>query len=81
MTRSDLRPSRAETARSAAIDDLFDALAQLSAAYQDLPEAERIRRCSADAERITAEVALQLSTARGRLAAPFDRRRVARYPR
>jgi hypothetical protein len=66
---TDLAVARAADARSAAVADLLDALEDLTAAYRALPEAERVHRCSADADRITAEVARHLFAARGRLTA------------
>ncbi|MCW0214510.1 MAG: hypothetical protein OJJ54_14215 [Pseudonocardia sp.] len=62
------------TARSAAIADLLDALEGVVGSYRDLPERERARRCSAEAERITGELALLLSTTRSRLSSTFERR-------
>jgi hypothetical protein len=62
------------SARSAAIADLLDALEVLVDTYRELPECERERRCSADAERITGELALLLSTTRSRLSSTFERR-------
>ena len=58
-------------ARSAAIADLLDALEGLMIHYGGLPEDEREARRSADADRITGEIARHLHTARRRLS-PAD---------
>ncbi len=59
---------RVTDARSTAIADLFGALEGLLINYQAVPEAERNRRWSADADRITGEVARYLNAARVRIA-------------
>jgi hypothetical protein len=56
-------------ARAAAIGDLFAALEDLMIRYGTLPEDERPARWSADAERITGEIARHLHGARHRIAA------------
>jgi hypothetical protein len=53
--------------RSAAISDLFAALDALMIHYGTLPEAERQSYWSADADRITGEIARQLHAARHRI--------------
>jgi hypothetical protein len=54
-------------ARSAAIADLFDALEGLMIHYAALPAGERSVRWSADADRITGEIARHLHGARHRI--------------
>jgi hypothetical protein len=54
-------------ARSAAIADLFAALEDLMIHYRTLPEAERPSHWSADADRITGEIARHLHAARHRI--------------
>ncbi|GAA4706475.1 hypothetical protein GCM10023215_53620 [Pseudonocardia yuanmonensis] len=71
----DLTVAQAES-RSAAIADLLGALEELTAAYRGLPDSERAGRCCTDADRITAEVARHLFTARTRLASDYGRRGV-----
>ena len=71
----DLTVAQAES-RSAAIADLLGALEELTATYRGLPEEEWAGRCCADADRITAEVARHLFTARSRLASDYGRRGV-----
>ncbi|GAA1289573.1 hypothetical protein GCM10009609_66130 [Pseudonocardia aurantiaca] len=56
-------------ARSAAIADLLDALEGLTIHYGALPAAECAARRSADADRITGEIARHLHTARRRISA------------
>ena len=70
----DVPVAQAENTRSAAIGELLDALQELSATYLDLPESERIARCTAEADRITAEVARHLFGARTRLSSSYSRR-------
>jgi hypothetical protein len=70
---TDVTAAQAES-RSAAITDLLGALEELTSAYRGLPDEERAGRCSADADRITAEVARHLFTARSRLASAYGRR-------
>jgi hypothetical protein len=55
--------------RYAAIAALFIALDDLMGEYRSSPEAERVRRWSQDADRITGEVARQLAIARARISA------------
>jgi hypothetical protein len=57
------------TARSAAVADLFSALEGLIISYQALPDTERSKQWSADADRITGEIARHLHGARHRIAA------------
>ncbi|WP_181782575.1 hypothetical protein [Pseudonocardia pini] len=71
---TDLSVTQAANARSAAIAELLDALDELSASYRGLPESERVDRCTEDADRITAEVARHLFTARTRLSSAYGRR-------
>jgi hypothetical protein len=54
-------------ARTAAISDLFAALEDLMIHYGTLPEAERRSNWSADADRITGEIARHLHAARHRI--------------
>ena len=54
-------------ARTAAVADLFAALEGLLISYSALPDEDRERRWSGDADRITGEVARHLGTARTRL--------------
>lgn len=49
--------------------ELFDALEAIVMIYRSIPEQDQTRRWSADAERITGDVARHLSTARERLSA------------
>lgn len=70
----DLTSAQAADARAVAVGDLLDALDSLAAVYRGLPEHERASRCSADADRITAEVARHLFTARSRLSTRLGRR-------
>jgi hypothetical protein len=55
--------------RSAAVADLFGALEDLMIHYGTLPEDERAARWSADADRITGEIARHLHSARRRISA------------
>ena len=68
-----LAGAQAETARSSAVAELLAALEELTADYRGLPESERILRCEAEADRITAEVARHLHTARSRLSSAYGR--------
>lgn len=61
-------------ARAAAIAELFESLDALMVAYQALPVEDRSRHWSADADRITADVARHLSAARARPALTFPSR-------
>lgn len=61
--------TRSSAARSAAIEDLFQALDRLMTTYQALPQIERTERWSADADRITGEIARHLHGARRRVSA------------
>jgi len=54
-------------ARHDAVAELFEALEALMIGYRLSPEAERVQRWSADAERITGEVARHLCAARTRI--------------
>ncbi|WP_345418510.1 hypothetical protein [Pseudonocardia xishanensis] len=72
---TDVTVAPVENARSAAIADLLDALADLATSYRDLPESDRVDRCTEDADRITAEVARHLFTARTRLSSAYGRQR------
>jgi hypothetical protein len=58
-----------QTSRYVAVADLFTALDELMSNYRSSPEGERVKRWSADAERITGEVARHLAVARARIAA------------
>jgi hypothetical protein len=58
-------------ARAAAIQELFDGLEGLLAAYHAIPEAERGQRWSADAEKITGHLSQLLSCTRSRLPVAF----------
>jgi hypothetical protein len=58
----------AATARHDAVAELFDALEALMFVYQSPSEAERVQCWSADAERITGEIARHLGAARTRIA-------------
>lgn len=69
----DVTVAQAENARSAAVGELLDALQELTATYLALPESERIARCTAEADKITAEVARHLFTARTRLSSAYGR--------
>jgi hypothetical protein len=69
----DVTVAQAENARSAAVGELLDALRELTAAYLDLPEPERVARYTAEADKITAEVARHLFTARTRLSSAYGR--------
>ena len=69
--RSSQQIPSSQLARSAAVAELFDALEGLLIAYQALPEEDRARRWSGDADRITGEVARHLCTARTRLARTY----------
>jgi hypothetical protein len=60
---------RHSTSRYVAIADLFTALDGLMSTYQSSSEGERVQRWSADAERITGEVARHLAVARVRISA------------
>jgi hypothetical protein len=62
-----MTPTTGTTVRHDAIAELFEALEALMFVYQSPPEAERVECWSADAERITGEVARHLSAARGRV--------------
>lgn len=55
--------------RYAAIAAIFTALDELMGDYRSSPEAERVQRWSADADRITGEVARHLAVARARISA------------
>jgi hypothetical protein len=55
--------------RYAAIAALFTALDELMSDYRSTPEAERVKRWSEDADRITGEVARHLAIARARISA------------
>jgi hypothetical protein len=57
------------TSRYVAIADFFTALDELMRNYQLSSEADRVKRWSDDAERITGEVARHLAVARVRIAA------------
>ncbi|GAA1878831.1 hypothetical protein GCM10009836_70280 [Pseudonocardia ailaonensis] len=70
----DMTTAQAADARATAIGDLLDALESLTATYSGLPDHERAGRCSADADRITAEVARHLFAARSRLTTRLGRR-------
>ncbi len=65
-------------ARSAAIAELFNALEALMVAYHALPEGHRREQWSADADRITGDVARHLSTARARISSTFSPRTAPR---
>ena len=71
----DVTVAQAENARSAVIADLLDALADLTTSYRDLPDPDRVGRCTEDADRITAEVARHLFAARTRLSSAYGRQR------
>lgn len=58
-------------ARASAIDDLLGALETLVAQYRSLPETERERCWSRNAERITGEVGSHLDVARSRVRSAF----------
>jgi hypothetical protein len=57
--------------RASAIGDLLGALETLVAQYQSLPDTERERRWSSEAERVTGEVARHLDVARGKVRSAF----------
>ena len=59
--------SRGPAVRHEAIAELFGAMSALLATYSSMADGDRVRCWSADAERITGEVARALSTARTRL--------------
>ena len=61
-------PAPQSPSRYAAIAALFTALEDLMGEYRS-DEAERVRRWSQDADRITGEVARQLAIARARISA------------
>ena len=71
-------PVAGANARAVAIAELFTALEGLLITYHALPDAERTEAWSADADRITGEVARHLSGARGRLSTTFVRTAVTR---
>jgi hypothetical protein len=60
-------PTTPAVIRSAAARELLKQLEALVSAYAELPAEERVRQCAQDAERITAEVARHLSTARTKI--------------
>lgn len=60
-------PDRRQDARRRAVEDLLTGLDALVRRHATLPVAERDSRLSAEAERITAEVARQLARARAEL--------------
>ena len=70
----DVTVAQAENARSAAIADLLEALADLATSYRQLPEPDRVLRSTEDTDRITAEVARHLFAARTRLSSAYGRR-------
>lgn len=71
QTRSAQQVPSSQQAREAAVAELFGALEGLLIAYQALPDEDRARRWSGDADRITGEVARHLCTARTRLARSY----------
>lgn len=52
--------------------ELFDALEAMLIIYRSIPEQDQARRWSADAERITGDLARYLSTARERVSATIS---------
>ena len=61
------QPGNGPLARHDAVAALFETLDALVTVYRSTPDADRVARWSADAERITGEVARTLGAARARL--------------